>query len=125
MTAWPRPGPHRGLRAFMVKHQYKVMCASVVVGFIFVGLFRLLGSSWFLARLALLLAIIGFVPAGLVLLAHLRENLFGGFCWDKSDIAWTTRRSPKVERVEVTAMSVPWSVIFIFVIVVIFVLSRR
>ena len=102
-----------------------MMCASMAVGFVFLEIFHLLGSSSFSARLALLLGIISFVPAGLVLLAHLRENWFGGFWWDPSNKAWTTRRSKIAERVEITVAAVLWSLIFVFVVVVIFVLSRR
>ncbi len=107
----------------MVKHQYKVMSVSLVVGFMWIGIYHLLATSWFLSRLSLLLAIISFVPAGLVLLVHGRE--FGPFLWwDKSNVVLTTRRPPKLERVEFTVMAVLWAVIFVFVVVVIFVLSR-
>ena len=50
----------------MIKHQYKVMFASIVMGLIWVGLYHLLAASWFFSRLSLLLAIFSFVPAGLV-----------------------------------------------------------
>jgi hypothetical protein len=67
---------------------------------------------------------ITFVPAGLVLLANLRENMFGGFWQDKSDVGWTTRHALKVKKVEVVLSSVLLSIIFNFLIVLIFVLSR-
>jgi len=107
----------------MVKHQYKVMSASLVVGFVWVGIHHLLATSWLVSRLSLLLAIISFVPAGLVLLIHGRE--FGPFLWwDKSNVVLTTRRPRKLERVEFAVMAVLWAAIFVFVAVVIFVLSR-
>ena len=110
-------------RPFMVQHQYKVMFASVVVGLAWVGIHHLLASSWFLSRLSLLMAITSFVPAGLVFLIHLRA--FGRFLWwDKSNVVLTTRRDAKVERVELVVMATLWTIIFGFVIVVIFVLSR-
>jgi hypothetical protein len=64
---------------FMVRHQYKVMCVSTVVGFAWIGIYRLLATPWFFSRLSLLLAIISFVPARLVVLAHGRE--LGPFMW--------------------------------------------
>jgi len=107
----------------MVKHQYKVMSVSLVVGFVWVGIHHLLATSWFVSRLSLLLAIISFVPAGLVLLIHGRE--FGPFLWwDKSNVVLTTRRPRKLERVEFAVMAVLWAAIFVFVAVVVFVLSR-
>jgi hypothetical protein len=108
---------------FMVKHQYKVMCASMVVGFAWIGIYRLLARSWFFSRLSLLLAIISFVPAGLVVLAHGRE--LGPFMWwDKSNVVLTTRRSPKIEKFELVVLGALGSIIFVFVVVVIFLLSR-
>jgi hypothetical protein len=119
----PQHGSHPDFRRFMVQHQYKVMCISLVVGFIFVGLCRLPSLPWFLARLALLFAIIAFVPAGLVLLAHLRE--FGPFWWwDSSNVVWKTRRSRRVEKFEMIVLTMLVSVVFIFVVIVIFILSR-
>ena len=57
-----------------------------------VGIYHLLAASWFLSRLSLLPAIISFVPAVLVLLAHVRE--YGPFLvWDRSSVVLTTRRS--------------------------------
>ena len=107
----------------MVKHQYEVMLVSLVVGFMWVGIYHLLAPSWFFSRLSLLLAIISFVPAGLVFLVHGRA--FGRFFWwDKSNVVLATRRPRKVEKVEFTVMAVLWAVIFVFVVVVIFVLSR-
>jgi len=106
----------------MVKHEYIVTCLSVAIGFAFVGLSRLLDPFWFSARITLLLAIICFVPAGLVLLAHVRQDWFGGLRWDKSNDVWTTRRSPKVERVEIVVMSLLWSLILIALVIL--VLSR-
>ncbi|MFY9730201.1 MAG: hypothetical protein WB723_06395 [Candidatus Acidiferrales bacterium] len=112
-----------GFRSFMVKHQYKVMSVSLFVGFSWVGIYHLVGTSWFFSRLSLLLAIICFVPAGIVLLVHLRE--FGPFLWwDRSDVVLTTRRAPKLEKAEFIAMAILWAVIFVFVVVVIFFLSR-
>ena len=110
-------------RSFMVEHQYKVMLVSLLVGLGWVEIYRLLASSWFLARLSVLMAIISFVPAGLVVLVHFRE--FGPFFWwNKSNVVLTTRRSRKSEKVEFIVMAALWTVIFGFVIVVIFVLSR-
>src|SRR5882762_3085789 len=110
-------------RTFMVKHQYRVMSVSLLVGFTWVGIYRLLAPSWFFSRLSLLLAIISFVPAVLVLLVHSRE--FGPFLWwDKSNVVLTTRRPRKLEKAELAVMAVLWAVIFVSVVVVIFVLSR-
>ncbi len=107
----------------MVRHQYKVMSVSLAVGSMWAAIYHLLARSWFFSRLSLLLAIISFVPAGLVLLVHGRE--FGPFLWwDKSNVVLTTRRPPKLERMELTVMAALWTVIFIFIVVVIFVLSR-
>ena len=47
-----------GFRAFMVKHQYKILLASMIVGLMWFGVYRLLAASWFFSRLSLLLAII-------------------------------------------------------------------
>ncbi len=111
---------HRlGFRAFLVKHQYEVMFASIVMGLIWVGVYQLLAASWFFSRLSLLLAIISFVPAGLVVLVHGRE--LGPFLWwDRSNVVLTTRRPRKLERLELTVMAVLWAAIFVAVIVVIF-----
>jgi hypothetical protein len=95
----------------------------LVVGILLIRIYRLLVTSWFFSRLSLLLAIIRFAPAGLVVLAHFRA-LGGLWWWDKSDVVWTTRRSRKVEKVELVVMSVLWSLIFIFVIVLIFALIQ-
>ncbi len=123
MTAIYQRSQPLGFRAFMVKHQYKVMLVSLVVGFAWIGIYQLLASSWFFSRLSLLLAIISFAPAGLVLLVHGRS--FGRFFWwDKSNVVLTTRRPPRLEKVEFTVMAVLWAVIFVFVVIVIFVLSR-
>ncbi len=71
---------HRlGFRAFMIRPQYKVMAASIVLGLMWVEAYRLFAGFWVLSRLSLLLAIISFVPAGLVILIHGRE--FGPFLW--------------------------------------------
>jgi hypothetical protein len=103
----------------MVKHQYEVMFASIVMGLIWVGAYHSLAASWLFSRLSLLLAIISFVPAGLVVLAHLRE--LGPFMWwDRSNVVLTARRSRKVERLELTVVVVLWGAIFVAVIVVIF-----
>jgi len=110
-------------RPFMVEHQYKVMCVSLLVGLVWVGIYHLLASSWFFSRLSLLMAIISFVPAGLVALVHVRE--VGPFLWwDESNRVLTTRRAPALERVELLVMAVLWTVIFGFIVVVIFFLSR-
>jgi hypothetical protein len=123
MTSSPQQKQRFPFRAFMLEHQYKVMFVSLVVGFLWVGIYRLLAASWFFSRLSLLLAIICFVPAGLVVLVHGRE--YGPFlAWDKSNEVLTTRRSRKLERVELAVMAVLWTIIFVFVVVVIFFLSR-
>jgi hypothetical protein len=110
-------------RTFMAKHQYRVMLVSLFVGITWVGIYHLLAKSWFFSRLSLLLAIISFVPAGLVVLIHGRE--LGPFLWwDRSNVVLTTRRSRKLEKFEFTVMTFLWAVIFVFVVVVIFVLSR-
>lgn len=110
-------------RAFMIKHQYKVLMVSLVIGLMWLGIRHYLAGSWFYSRLCLLIAILSFVPAGLVFLVHGRA--FGRFFWwDRSNVVLTTRRSRKLERVELTVMFALWSVIFVFLVVVIFVLSR-
>jgi hypothetical protein len=110
-------------RAFMSKHQYKVMSVSVCFGLAWVGIYQLAARSWFFSRLSLLIAIICFVPAGLVVLIHGRD--FGPFLWwDRSNRVLTTRRSPKLEKAEFVLMGILWSIIFVFVVVVIFFLSR-
>ncbi|HTU32602.1 MAG TPA: hypothetical protein VMF66_02240 [Candidatus Acidoferrum sp.] len=107
----------------MLRNQYLVMAASLVTGFVWIGMYHLVVSSWFLSRLSILLAIVSFVPAGLVALVHLREA--GPFLWwERSNVVLTTRRSPSVEKVELIVMAALWTVIFGFVIVVIFFLSR-
>lgn len=107
----------------MVEHQYKVLFISLLVGSVWVGIYRLLVASWFLARLSLLMAIVSFVPTGLVALVHLRE--VGPFLWwDKSNVVLTTRRPPRLEKIELVVMASLWAVIFGFVILTIFVLSR-
>ena len=112
-----------GFRSFMLDHQYKVLAASVCVGLAWVGIYHLFSKSWFLSRLILLIAIICFVPAGLVALIHGRE--FGPFLWwDRSNVVLTTRRSPKMEKGELILMAILWSIIFVFVVAVIFFLSR-
>jgi hypothetical protein len=94
-------------RAFMVKHQYKVMLVSLVVGAIWIEIYHLLSTSWFFSRLSLLFAIISFVPAGLVVLIHGRE--FGPFLWwDRSNTVLTTRRAPKLEKGEFIVMAALW-----------------
>jgi hypothetical protein len=119
MTESYQRAPGLGFRAFMVKHQYEVMFASIVTGLIWVGVYHLLATSWFFSRLSLLLAIISFVPAGLVVLVHGRE--LGPFVWwDRSNTALTTRRPRKLERLELTVMAVLWGAIFAAVIAVIF-----
>jgi hypothetical protein len=106
----------------MIKHQYKVMCVSLAFGIVLIKLYRLLVTSWFFSRLSLLLAIISFVPAGLVALAHLRE--LGPFMWwDNSNVVLTTRGSPKAEKIELVVLGVLASVILIFVIFAVFAFS--
>jgi len=100
-----------------------VMLVSLVAGLVWVGIHRLLSASWFLSRLSLFIAIISLVPAGLVVLVHGRE--FGPFLWwDKSNVVLTTRRAHKVEKVEFILMAGLWTIIFVFLIVALFVLSR-
>jgi hypothetical protein len=116
MAAIHQPSQLSGFLSFMVKHQYKVMCVSIVVGFAWIGIYRLLVTSWFFSRLSLLLAIISFVPAGLVVLTHGRE--LGPFMWwDKSNVVLTTRRSPKIERIELLVLGVLASIVLVFVII--------
>jgi hypothetical protein len=123
MTAIPQEKRRPGFRAFMLDHQYKVLAASVCVGLAWVGIYHLVSTSWFLSRLILLIAIICFVPAGLVVLIHGRES--GPFLWwDRSNVVLTTRRSPKLEKAEFILMAVLWSIVFVFVVVVILFLSR-
>jgi hypothetical protein len=57
----------------MIQHQYKILFISAVIGLMWVGVNHLVATSWFFSRLSLLLAIISFVPAGLVILAHGRS----------------------------------------------------
>jgi|SRR5215467_4277468 len=122
MTAIHQRNERFGFRTFILKHQYKVLCISLLVGFMWVGIHQLLAASWFFSRLSLLLAIVSFVPAGLVVLIHGRE--FGPFLWwDRSNVVLTTRRPRKLERVEFAVMAVLWAAIFVFLVVVIFVLS--
>jgi len=123
MTTIHQQNQRFDLRAFMLQHQYKVMFVSVCVGLVWVGIYRLVATSWFFSRLSLLIAIICFVPAGIVVLIHGRE--FGPFLWwDRSNRVLTTRRSRKLETAEFILMVVLWSIIFVFVVVVIFFLSR-
>ena len=103
----------------MLKHQYKVLPTSLLAGFMWVGAYQLLATSWFFSRLSIFLAIISFVPAALVFLVHGRE--LGPFLWwDRSNVVLTTRRPRKLERAELIVMAVLWTVIFAFVVVVIF-----
>ena len=74
MTAVQQQSRRFDFRAFMLKHQYKVMSVSLVVGFMWVGIHHVLATSWFFSRLSLLLAIISFFPAGLVVLIHGRAT---------------------------------------------------
>src|SRR6266404_6293396 len=90
MTAIHRQDERFGFRVFMVKHQYKVMALSVCFGLAWVGIYHLAAKSWFFSRLSVLIAIICFVPAGIVVLIHGRE--FGPFLWwDRSNRVLTTR----------------------------------
>lgn len=101
---------HRGLRALILDYQYHVMFASLAIGFICVGAYIVLEPYWFLSWLILLLTILVFVPAAIVVFAHLRETLIGHFLyWDPSNRLWTKRRSPKTEKIEVTILTVLWS----------------
>lgn len=103
----------------MLKHQYKVLAVSLAVGFIWVGFHQLFLASWFFSRLSILLAVISFVPAVLVFIVHFRE--YGPvLVWDRSNVVLTTRRSRKLEKAEIIVMAVLWTVIFIFVVIVIF-----
>ena len=119
MPAIHQRNRRRGFRIFMLKQQYKVLPISLLAGLMSVGAYQLLATSWFLSRLSILLAIISFVPAVLVLLVHVRE--YGPFfMWDNSNVVLTTRRPRKLERAELIVMAVLWTVIFAFVVVVIF-----
>lgn len=110
-----------GLRPFILEYQYHVMFASLVIGFICVGAYIVFEPHWFLSRLILLLTILVFAPAAVVVLAHLRETLIGGFLyWDPSNRLWTKRRSSKTEKIEVMVLTALWSLIFLFVIYVVF-----
>jgi len=56
-------------------------------------------------------------------LVHLREA--GPFIWwDKSNVVLTTRRSARVEKVELIVMTALWTLIFGFVVLVMFLFSR-
>jgi hypothetical protein len=98
------------------------MFFSLVVGGTLFFVHRILAFSWFFSRLALLLAIYAFIPAGCVVFAHLRERFLIGwyFYWDKSNVAWTTRRAPRVEKVELIILGVLATMILIFLIFVVF-----
>jgi hypothetical protein len=114
-------GNHRfDFRTFMVKHQYKVMLVSLVVGLMWVGIYRLLAASWFLSHLSLLFALISFVPAWLVVLAHGR-GIGPIVRWEESNDVLTTRRPRKVEKVEIILMAGLWTIIFGVVAFIIFV----
>jgi hypothetical protein len=119
MTAIQQRSQRFDLRAFMVKHQYKVMLVSLAVGVMWVGIHHLVAASWLFSRLSLLLAVVSFVPAGLVVLVHGRE-LGPFFWWDRSNVVLTTRRPRRLEKVEFAVMVVLWAAIFVFVVVVIF-----
>lgn len=107
----------------MIEHQYKVLFVSMIVGMIWVGVYYLFENSWFFSRLTLLFAIISFVPASLVVLIHGREA--GPFLWwDRSNRVLTTRRSPRVEKIELIVMTVLWTAIFLLVVFVVF-FARR
>jgi hypothetical protein len=102
---------HGGLRGFMVDNQYKVMCVSLAAGLVFVGIYNYFNFSWVLSRIVLALTVIAFLPAALVILAHLRQNWLGGLSWDSRDVAWTTRRSRDTETNELFIAIVLWSTI--------------
>src|ERR1017187_6266996 len=105
MTTIPQKDRRSNFRTFMAKHQYKVLAASVCVWLAWVGIYRLVSKSWFFSRLSLLIAIICFVPAGVVLVIHGRE--FGPFLWwDTSNEVLTTRRSRKLEKAEFILMTI-------------------
>jgi hypothetical protein len=107
----------------MLKYQYWAMLASLLTGFVWICIYHLVAASWFFSRLSILLAIISFIPAAIVTLVHGRE--LGPFLWwDKSNVVLTTRRSPKLEKVELIVMAAFWTVIFGFVVVIIFFFSR-
>lgn len=110
-------------RPFMLKYQYRVMAASLVVGFVWIGIYQLVLASWFFSRFSILMAIISFVPAALVALIHGR-GIGSALWWDPSNVVLTTRRSPRLEELELIVMAVLWTVIFGFVGLVIFLLSR-
>lgn len=111
----------RGLRTFILDYQYHVMFASLAIGFICVGAYIVLEPYWFLSRLILLLTILVFLPAAIVVFAHLRETLIGHFLyWDPSNRLWTKRRSPKTEKIEVIILTVLWSLIFLLVVYAVF-----
>jgi hypothetical protein len=56
----------------MLEHQYKVMWASLAVGMVFVCIYNFLNLWLVLSRVVLALAVITLIPAGLVVLAHMR-----------------------------------------------------
>lgn len=108
---------HRGLRLFILDYQYHAMFASLAIGFICVGAYIVVERYWFLSRLILLLTILVFVPAAVVVFAHLRETLIGHFLyWDPSNRLWTRRRSPKTEKIEVIILTVLWLLICLLVV---------
>jgi len=101
-----------GVRAFMLGNQYKVMAVSLAVGFALVLVYDRIVVWWVFSRGLLALTVAAFIPAALVILAHLRETWIGGFCWwDSRDTAWTTRRSKRFEKIELVVVITVWSVI--------------
>ena len=76
----PYQRAHRlGFRAFMVKYQYKLMFASIVMGLIWVGVYHLLAASWFFSRLSLCLQSSALFLRGLLFLFTVENSdLFCG-----------------------------------------------
>lgn len=104
------------------------MFVSLAIGFAFGWIYNHLNVSWIFSRTLLALTVIAFVPAGLVVLAHLRERLgwFGWYLsWDKSDTAWTTRRPKRLERVELVVAVTLWSLIALALLVGLFAYSHK
>ncbi len=114
-----KPEHRRGFRRFMLAYQYHVMFASLAMGFVLVGAYKLSAGHWFFSRLILLLVLLAFTPAAIVTFVHMRE--IGPFLfWTASNREWTTRRPRKTERAELTILCVLWLLIFLFVAYVVF-----
>ena len=109
--------------SYLIKHQYKMLCVSLLVGFLFIKLHYILIAFWFLSQLSVFFAVVAFLPALLVLLAHGRE--FGPFLWwDTSNIVLTTRRSRRVEKTELQLLAVLLAIVLGLVVFAIFLGSR-